>query len=339
MRKKVSLKDIAERVGVSTALVSYVLNNQKTNRIGKDVAQKIRDVALELNYRINHIARSLKTKKTHTIGLLVADISNSFYSTIAKIIEDEAEKNNYTVLFGSLDENAEKSWKLIDALLNHQVDGLIIAPAADTAPQIAYLQENEVPFVLIDRYFTDIDVNSVAINNFKASYSIVDHLIQNGSTRIGIVTFATTLLNLQERTRGYSAALTSNGITSTASWIYKVTLADTKQEVEAAINAMLSLPEPVDAILFTANTLSTFGLKYINTLPLKVPDDLAIASFDESDASELFYAPITHIKQPLAKMAQHATQILLNSINNKKENVTEVLEAELVVRKSSIKKK
>src|SRR3989337_1726758 len=118
MKKKTSLKDIAERVGVSTALVSYVLNNQKEGRIGKAVSQKIRDTASELNYRTNHIARSLKTNKTFTIGLIVADISNAFSASLARIIEDAAERSNYTVLFGSSDENTTRSTKLIDILLN-----------------------------------------------------------------------------------------------------------------------------------------------------------------------------------------------------------------------------
>ncbi len=135
MKKKVSQKDIARKVGVSTALVSYVLNNLKEGRINKVVAQKIRETAKELNYRTNQIARSLKMNKTFTIGLIVADISNSFFSSLARIIEDEADKKNYTVIFGSSDENAQKSWKLINALVDRQVDGFIIAPAENTESQ------------------------------------------------------------------------------------------------------------------------------------------------------------------------------------------------------------
>src|SRR6187397_2892525 len=109
MLKKISLKDIANQVGVSTALVSYVLNNQKEGRINKEVAQKIRDTAKRLNYRTNQVAKSLKTNKTYTIGLIVADISNPFFSSLARIIEDEADQNNYTVIFGSSDESPAKS--------------------------------------------------------------------------------------------------------------------------------------------------------------------------------------------------------------------------------------
>lgn len=336
--KKISLKDIAKKVGVSTALVSYVLNNKKEGRINKEVAQKIRDTAKELNYRTNQIAKSLKTNKTSIIGLIVADIANSFSSVLARIIEDEAEKNNYTVIFGSSDESAEKSIKLINVLLNHQVDGLIIAPAEDAASQVLYLQQSGVPFVLIDRYISNVDVSYVAIDNYKASYTAVKHLIDNGSKRIGIVTFKSSLLNLQERLKGYINAMKDSDLTVDEGWIKEVNIIHTGNEVKACIDELLSLPQPVEAILFVSNTLSVSGLKYLNALKIKVPDDLAIVSFDQSDAADLFYAPLTHIRQPLQVMGQLATKLLFESMN-KNHKITSVnLEAELIIGKSSIKK-
>ncbi len=147
--KRVSLKDIAQKVGVSTALVSYVLNNKKEGRISKEIAQKIKDTAKELNYRTNLLAKSLKTNKTYTIGLIVADIASPFSSGMARIIEDEADKLNYTVIFGSSDENAQKFGKLVDTFLTRQVDGLIIAPPENAENQIFHLQQQGMPFVLV----------------------------------------------------------------------------------------------------------------------------------------------------------------------------------------------
>src|SRR5690348_6062925 len=123
MGKKIALKDIAQHVGVSVALVSYVLNGKETEaRISTDMADKIRRKATELNYQPNLIAKSLKSGKTNTIGLIVADISNPFFSGIARIIEDEAKKNDYVVIFGSSDEDADKQQDLIDVFLNRLVD-------------------------------------------------------------------------------------------------------------------------------------------------------------------------------------------------------------------------
>lgn len=336
MKKKISLKDIAQKVGVSTALVSYVLNNKKEGRIGKEIAQRIKDTARELNYRTNQIAKSLKTNKTNTIGLIVADISNPFFSSLARIIEDEAEKNNYTVIFGSSDECAQKSGRLIDVLLNHQVDGLIIAPADNTADQILSLQQNEVPFVLLDRYFPDIKTSYVAVDNYKAALNSVNYLIKKGLTQIGFVTYQSNLYNLQQRKKGYADALQQHKIRGKKSWVKELELNSTTAEIKKAVEELLTQPQPVNAIVFASNTLSTHGLKYINTLALKVPDDVAILSFDESDAADLFYAPLTHIKQPLLEMGKMATRILLESIG-KNNKVTQVnMEAELVISKSTM---
>lgn len=224
MKKKTSLKDIAEKVGVSTALVSYVLNNKKEGRISLQITEKIKAAAKELNYKTNQIARSLKTNKTYTIGLIVADIANAFWGSLARIIEDEAQKNNYTVLFGSSDESAQKSEKLINVLLDRQVDGLIIAPVDNTSAQIAELMENEVPFILIDRYFPGIKTNYVAIDNYKAAGTAVSHLISIGCKRIGLVTFNTTIYNIAERKRGYLSTLKENKLPSKKQWIKEVSL-------------------------------------------------------------------------------------------------------------------
>lgn len=335
MKKKVSLKDIAHKVGVSIALVSYVLNDKKEGRISKEVTQKIKDAAKELNYSTNQIARSLKTNRTFTIGLIVADISNAFWSGLARIIEDEAEKHNYTVLFGSSDENTEKSLKLTNVFLNHQVDGLILAPAENSDDQLLFLQQNEVPFVLIDRYFPNIETSYVAIDNYKAAYTLVKHVIDKGYTRIGLITFNSTLFHLEERKRGYTTAIEENGLSVNADWIKEVSINQTKPEVEAAIDNLLALAEPVDVMLFASNNLSLFGLKHIINLPIKVPDDLAIISFDESDAADLFYSPITHMKQPLKEIGQLATKILLENIQNNNKVTQLNLEPEFIIGKSS----
>jgi LacI family transcriptional regulator len=335
MKKKVSQKDIAHKVGVSTALVSYVLNNLKEGRISKAVAQKIRETAKELNYRTNQIAKSLKTSKTFTIGLIVADISNPFFSSLARIIEDEADKKNYTVIFGSSDENAQKSWKLINALVDRQVDGFIIAPAENTEPNLTYLKEHDIPFVLIDRYFPGLETNWVVIDNYKAAYTAVRHLISGGNKRPGMITYHSTLDNLNERKRGYLDALIENKIAFEEGWCKEIFSGDIKANVEKAVNDLRSLPQPVDSILFASNILATNGLKYIYSMGIKVPGDLAIVTFDESDSSDLFYAPLTYLRQPIQEMGEIATRILLENIEKEKKIEQVYMEAPLVIRNST----
>lgn len=335
MKKKTSLKDIAQKVGVSIALVSYVLNNKKEGRISKDVALKIRETARELNYKTNQIAKSLKTNKTYTIGLIVSDISNPFSSSLARIIEDEANKNGYTVLFGSSDEDAEKSLKLIDTFINKQVDGLIIAPAQNTASQIEYLQEEGIPFVLIDRYFPELKTSFIVLDNFKAANNAVEFLIKNSYKRIALISFKSTLFNLNERRKGYLAALKKHNIEVKKSWVKEICFDNTKSNVEKAMHELLSLKEPVDAVLFGANTLAVYGLKYINKHKVKIPEQLAVISFDESDALDLFDPALTYVKQPLHEMGQTATKLLLENINKNNKIMQVKMDGELIIRNSA----
>ena len=336
MDKRISLKDIAQKVGVSTALVSYVLNNQKENRIKKEVAQKIRDTAKALNYRTNQIARSLKMSKTFTIGLIVSNISNPFSSGLARIIEDEADKQNYTVIFGSSDENVIKFTKLVDTFLNRQVDGLIVAPPAGADEQIKYIQQQGIPFVLIDRIFPATPTSYAALDNFEAAYRATEYIIKGGSQRPVMINYETGLFHLNERTRGYKAALKDYHLTFQEDWLKEVDLSNNRAQIEQAIHEVVSMKEPADAILFGSNSITNYAVKCINTLPLKVPDDLALISFDETEALDLFYAPITCIKQPLYEMGKQAINILLDDIHKKSEGLQQInLKAELIKRAST----
>lgn len=331
MKKNVSLKDIAEQVGVSTALVSYVLNNKLKDRINKDVAAKIRKAAEDLNYRPNQIARSLKAQKTFTIGLIVADIANPFSSQIARIIEDEAKTFGYSVIFGSSDESAEKTNDLIKLFLDRQVDGLIIALPEHTEEQVKYLKKINIPFVLIDRYYPTIQTNSVSINNYSAAQKAIQHLLDNGHERIGVVAYQTSLFHLNERIRGAVDLLADNAL------IGEVGIGSINKDVIAAIDGFLSNPNPVDAIFFTSNLLAISGLKYINSLGIKIPDQLAIVGFDETDAFDLFYVPISYVKQPMAELGSEALKLLLKTIENKETIESVEFDTELVIRDSSVK--
>jgi LacI family transcriptional regulator len=336
MNKKVSLKDIASIVGVSTALVSYVLNNKKEGRINKAVAEKIRATALKMNYRTNQIARSLKTNKTNTIGLILADISNPFSAALARVIEDAADKHNYTVIFGSSDENPEKYKKILDALINRQADGLILSPPEHAEPQIISLQQQQIPFVLIDRYFPEIETNYVILDNYKAAFEATQHLVDCGYKKIGMINYASSLFHLAERTRGYLAALTKNKITFKSDLLQRVNAVSVKEETEKATQNLLERKEPGDALLFGSNVIAMHAVKYINEKKIPVPKDVALICFDEADAFDLFYAPLTCIKQPVKEMGQVAVDMLLQNIDNNSVKIKQLsLDGELIVRQST----
>lgn len=337
MKKKVSIKDIAQEVGVSIALVSYVLNGkEKEARVGKEIAEVIRNTAKRLDYQPNQLAKSLKSGKSHTIGLIVADISNPFFANIARTIEDEAKKNGYTVIFGSSDENAEKSEDLINVLINRQVDGFIIAPAEDTQKQIQYLNDQNIPFVLIDRYFPEIASNYVVTDNYQASYKATDHLFSTGHKRIGMIVYKSSLIHMQERKRGYLDALQKNNLVNDPSLVKEVDFNNIKSDMEKAIKELLHHKSAVDAIFFASNTLALNGLKYLNRNNLRIPDDLAVLCFDEGDAFDFFYSPITFVDQPLVEVGMEAVRILIDQIKSKNQNKRQLLiSSKLVIGKSS----
>lgn len=335
MMKKVGLKDIAEHVGVSIALVSYVLNGQaEIKQVSKKNADKIRAAADQLNYKPNQIAKSLKMHKTHTIGLVVADINYRFSTGITRAIEAEAKKNNYTVLFGSSNEDQETFEELINALINRQVDGLILVPVENSQDQIKMLQRSEVPFVLIDRNFPELPTNYVALDNYQAAYNATKYLIGLGHKRISFVNYKTTLFHLLERNRGYIDALIDHQIIVDENWLQEIDSADRAGHINRAIDKILSFAEPCDAVFFATDTLAISGLKYLNKIGVQIPEKISVLSFDESEAFDLFYCPITHASQPLSDMGQIAVETLLELMNNSKVNRQFNLESTIVAGRS-----
>ncbi|MEO6914995.1 MAG: LacI family DNA-binding transcriptional regulator [Chitinophagaceae bacterium] len=336
MKKKSSLKDIAKKVGVSIATVSYVMNNkEKEARVGEDVAARIRKAALQLDYKPNFIAKSLKSGKTNTIGLIVADISNPFFSTLARIIEDEARKHGYIVLFGSSDEKTENLQSLIEVFINRQVDAFIIAPTADAESQIKFIQEAQIPVVLIDRYFPNLPTDVVRIDNEVAAFNAVRHLLALGRKKIGMVAYKTTLPHMKARIDGYKKALKNAGIRLNASHIVKADYQQLTKEVGDGVAKLLRNSEKIDALFFATNTLAVAGLKKIVELNIKVPEDLAIVSFDESEAFDFFYSPITYMRQSMKDIGKESVALVIKKLGKKlNKSETIIVDAHLVQRDS-----
>ncbi len=331
------MKDIAQRAGVSTALVSYVLNGkEKESRVGEAIAEKIKLIANELSYQPNHLAKSLRSGKTHTIGLIIADISNPFFANIARVVEDEAKRNGYTVIIGSCDENAEKSLDLLNVLINRQVDGFVIVSCENSENQIYFLKEKNIPFVLLDRHFPDIQTDFVATNNFKASYDAGSHLVKGGYEKVGLIAYKSDMYHMVERIRGYRHALRDNGVDLNAEWLKEVRFETMETEVKTAIDEIMYSGHKVDALIFATYGLAINGLKYINELRLKVPSDLAIVSFGQAEVFDLYYCPISYLRQPLELLGKTAVQYLIAKMKNPDEGMKQILmEAKLIARDSS----
>ncbi len=330
MKTRVSLKDIADEVGVSVTLVSYVINGkEKEGRVGKEIAQKIREVAKRLDYQPNYIARSLRNKKTQTIGLIVADISNPFFANLARIIEDEATSFNYTVIIGSSDEDPEKMKRILDFFRSRQVDGFIIVPTEGSYDQIKELKKNNDKYVLMDRYFDSIPSNCVVIDNFQASFNATEHLISKGYRDIGLITYHSNLNHFQDRIRGYKTAIEENDLKQNKKFIKQVNYSSLKADICLAVSSLIK-EENVEAIYFTTNTIALEGLKCIFNMKLTIPDDIDVLAFDSSEVYNFFQYPIPHVNQPVKEMGIEAVRILIEHINGKVPKVQKIfLEASL----------
>jgi LacI family transcriptional regulator len=335
MEKRVSLKDIANKVGVSIALVSYVMNGQeKEKRVGKEVVKKIRLAAEDLDYQPNQIARSLRMGSTKTIGLIVADIANPFFGHLARMIEDEANNFGYSVILGSSDEDIFKSESLINTLLNRQIDGFIISPTEGTNGQIRNLLKKKIPLVLIDRFFPEINASHVVIDNYQATFDAASHLIANGFKQIALIAYKSSLSHMKERIRGYEEAMNAYNMQDNHI-VKEIRFDQTRDDIESALDDLLIQNKKVNAIVFATNALSVSGLYCLQKAGLVIPDDVDFIGFDGGDCFDLFHPPLSYVKQPLEEMGKEAFRVLLDLIHNSTKTSHIMLKASLVVRKSS----
>jgi LacI family transcriptional regulator len=332
MQKRVSLKDIANKVGVSIALVSYVLNGQeKEKRVGTEVVKKIRLAAEELNYQPNQIARSLRLKSTKTIGLIVADIANPFFGQLARIIENEANKFGYTVIFGSSDEDGQKSDALINTLLNRQVDGFIIVPTEDTISQIRNLIRKKIPVVLVDRYFPEISTSYVVLDNYLATFDATSHLIDKGYKEIVMVAYKSALVHMKERIRGYAEAMIANNL-SGYQRVAEIRIDHYQADIENVYNTFIVNGNKNMALIFATNALSVSGLYCSQDKCIKIPDDVAFIGFDGGECFDLYNPPLSFIQQPLEEMGKESFRVLLDLMKGSSKISQIILSPNLIVR-------
>jgi LacI family transcriptional regulator len=337
--KKISITDIAKELNVSKTLVSLVLNNKaKENRISEEIEQKVRDTAKRMNYRPNPFAKSLRSGKSQTLGLIVSDISSNFFSNLSKSVEKEAAKYNYNLIIGSTGEDIKKQEEIIQLYKDRFLDGLIISPAFGSEDQILQLRKENFPFVLIDRNFSKIKTNSIVVDNYNASFKAVQHLLNNGYKNIGVLSTLSMMYSLKLRVEGYKDAIRQSGLRLKNKLIKNIDFFNMRQGVETELKDLLSGPSPIDALYFANCDLATIGLEVIYKMGIKVPEDLAIISFDDPQSFRYSFSPITAISQPINEMGTKAVQLLMNQLENK-ESVSQqiTINTTLNIRESSIK--
>lgn len=329
MARKISIKDIAKAAGVSTAAVSLVMNGkEKQGRISKEVSAKIKEIAEKQNYRPNTVAQSLRTGKTKTLGLIVADISNPFFAKLARNIENLAAEKDYQVMFGSSDESKSKFRKLVNLFVEKNVDGIIVAPPQDSEDVIMELVKIKIPSVLVDRGFDGIPVSSVQLDNVGASYILTSHLLKQGCRRIGFMAYNLGLPNIKKRYEGYVKALTRYKIPLDNNIVCSVVFENFEDNVKNALDNLLA--NDIDSIVFATNRVGIQSLILLQQY--NKCHGLKYVSIDNPEEYQISNIPITCIEQPIKGIGERALSILFRHIENPQYNEVEyvVLQTKMI---------
>jgi LacI family transcriptional regulator len=320
MNKKISIVDIANLLNISKTTVSFILNGRaQEKRISEELVQKVLKLVKEVGYKPNSLAKSLRTGKSNIIGLMVEDISNPFFANIARLIEDRAYEKGYRIIYCSTDNDTEKTQDLITMFRDRHVDGYIMAPPRNIEEDVQDLIKSGLPVVMFDRYLPNVDTDYVIVDNQFSTYSATRHLIEQGYGKIAYITFSSEQTQMLDRMNGYKNALKEDKLKT---YIKEIDFNRNEELIKEPLSAYLKKNPGIDAILFGTDHIGTCGLKVINQLGLKVPEDLAIVSFDDYDVFELHSPSVTAIAQPIEAIADNVISLLLKKLDAHNSNQT-----------------
>lgn len=327
-----TIRDIARKAGVSVATVSYVINGTKP--VAAETAARVRRAMEELDYYPNAAAQTLRTRTTHVIGTVISDITNPFFATLVRGVEDCAREQGYSVLICNTGESLENEKLYLELLCRRRVDGLILAPTGKNDELIHRLIRRKLPIVFIDRVLPGLSAPSVLSRNEEGAYFATSHLIRHGHRRIGIILGLPHVSTTQERLLGYLRAHEEHGIPPDPSLVVHGN--SRIFAAEEACKALLSLEDPPTAVFATNNLMAIGAMRYIRRRGLRCPRDISLVGFDDFEWAEAFDPPLTTVAQRPYEMGKLAAQTLLSLVKGEGELEARVVrvEVELKVRGS-----
>ncbi|SFG02752.1 transcriptional regulator, LacI family [Halobacillus alkaliphilus] len=329
----VSIKDVAKKAQVSTATVSHVIN--ETRFVAEETKQKVYLAMKDLNYQPNGIARSLRSRKSNTIGLLVPlvaeDTSNFFFMSIANGIEKVLKENGYNLILSNSNEDERTEKNQIRVFNTQLIDGLVMAPV--NGEDSAYKKEltGDYPVVYIDRHPSGIEGDMVLVDNLRGAYEAVSALLNKGYEKIGFITGTLGITTSDERLNGYKQALEEKGVPIRGEFIK-----EGPATFEQGYQLAKELHEAEVSALFVANNVMTMGaVSYLNEHHVKIPEEIGIIGYDDYDWMKITSPPLSVVRQPAFEIGKVAVEQLLKRIDGSQEKYTEVmLDSELVQRGS-----
>lgn len=336
MKKATTIKDIAKIIGVSVSTVSRALQDKP--EISEETKKRVRETATKMKYRPNSMAVALKTQKSYSIGVVVPQIVSAFYASVVKGIEEVANNLGYQVFVSSSNEEKEKEEKNVFGFLDHRVDGMIVSlsKATDTFNHINYIKERDVPLVLFDRTSKEINVPKVVANDADAAYLAISHLIAGGANRIALLTGPEHMLVGRNRLRGYKAALTNHNIDIDSKLIMRCNL--TVDDAKQATLKLLAMKNRPNAIFGITDEIAIGALFAIKEQGLKIPDDVAVVGFSNSNRSRYIEPSLSTMDQNPVKIGNLAAKLLFDQIKGNHgygETKEIIVPADLIVRTSS----
>lgn len=331
----VSIYDIAKRAQCSTMTVSRVINN--TGRISEKTRQRVKAIMAEMNYVPNQAARSLVLQQTKIISLLITDITNPFYTTLARGAEDAAKQLGYQVMFSNSDENLDKEREYIDTVVSMRVDGVLMAPAGDhSVEHLEKLRLYNIPFVLVDREVPGIESDRVLGDSKEGSKALVEHLIGLGHQRIAFINGSQDISTARMRRAGYLETLKLNDLEVQPDYMFDTTYA--RFDADPIIEQIIAMPisQRPTAIFAANNFITLAAIRSLHAKGLRVPDDISIVCFDDLDPDYIVDPFLTIAAQPAYDFGRIGMQMLIDRIHRPLDDYRSViLPSKLVVRHSS----
>jgi LacI family transcriptional regulator len=338
----ITIKDIARHLGVSKSTVSRALQDHYA--VNSETKKRIVDYAEKVKYRPNPAALGLREKRTLSIGIVVCEIANSFFSEVINGVESLASERGYNIVISQTHESSGREHNILNFLSSRSIDGILISASAETSDfaPIKKLHQMGLPMVFFDRVTPDIDTHTVVVNNFEGAYKATEHLIKNGYKNIAAIAGAETMSITQERLAGYKAALLAHNIPVDPSYIKHCYYAGMRlNELIKPIDELMSLAVTPDAIFATSDKLTTGSLEELTARKIEVPKQMALVGFSNSEVAHLLNPGVTTVKQPAFEMGQAAAELLLKLITSKRavtEFERQIFSPQLTVRESSAPK-
>jgi LacI family transcriptional regulator len=327
-----TIREVAKLAGVAPITVSRVINN--SGYISDETRQRVEAAVSQLEYVPNTLSQSLRWKQTGMLALLLTDVTNPFWTTVARGVEDAASEAGYHVILCNTDESPEKQESYLSALLQKRVDGILLVPARDDMEDIQQARKLHVPLVVLDRRLTQQLTDSVRCDSEQGAYQLTRLLLERGHRQIALLTGSPHVATAIDRLNGYRHALRDYGIGESGEMVYygEFTL---ESGQEMACQALAAKPCPT--AIFAGNNFIAIGLmQALQEAGIRVPGDISIVGFDDLPASLLIDPFLTVAAQPAYEMGVQATKILIKRLLGNGANAPQeiVLPVEIIERKS-----